>query len=41
MKYAIEAKVINTTEQIGSLVDWLVFRHAPASPVLPNYVHRS
>ena len=32
MKCAIETKVINTTEQIGSLVDWLVFRHAPPVP---------
>lgn len=29
MKNAIETEVINTPEQIGNLVDWLVFRHAP------------
>jgi len=28
----IKTEIINTIEQIGDLVDWLIFRHAP--PVL-------
>jgi len=36
MKIPIETEVINTTEQIGSLVDWLVFRHAPPVPYSPT-----
>jgi hypothetical protein len=27
----IKIEIINTTEQIGDLVDWLVFRHAPVA----------
>jgi exonuclease 3'-5' domain-containing protein 1 len=38
MKTAIETKVINTAEQIGGLVDWLVFRHAPPVPYSPMYI---
>jgi exonuclease 3'-5' domain-containing protein 1 len=36
MKNAIEIEVINTAEQIGGLVDWLVFRHAPPVPYSPT-----
>ena len=36
MKNAIETEVINTPEQIGNLVDWLVFRHAPPTPYSPT-----
>jgi exonuclease 3'-5' domain-containing protein 1 len=36
MKTAIETKVINTAEQIGGLVDWLIFRHAPPVPYSPT-----
>jgi exonuclease 3'-5' domain-containing protein 1 len=36
MKNALEINVVNTTEQIGSLVDWLVFRHAPPVPYSPT-----
>lgn len=36
MKNALELNVINTTEQIGSLVDWLVFHHARPAPYSPT-----
>lgn len=32
----IKIEIINTTEQIGDLVDWLVFRHAPPVPYSPT-----
>ena len=32
----IKIEIINTTEQIGDLVDWLVFRHAPPAPYSPT-----
>lgn len=32
----IKIEVINTTEQIRDLVDWLVFRHAPPVPYSPT-----
>lgn len=36
MKDTIKTEVINTTEQIGSLVDWLVLRHASPAPYTPT-----
>lgn len=32
----IKTEVINTTEQIGDLVDWLIVRHAPPVPSSPT-----
>ena len=32
----IKIEIINTTEQIGDLVDWLVFRHEPSVPCSPT-----
>jgi hypothetical protein len=32
----INIEIINTMEQIGDLVDWLVFRHAPPVPYSPT-----
>jgi exonuclease 3'-5' domain-containing protein 1 len=32
----IKTDIINTTEQIGKLVDWLVVRHAPPKPFKPT-----
>ena len=32
----IETEVINTTKQIGDLVDWLILRHAPPEPYEPT-----
>jgi exonuclease 3'-5' domain-containing protein 1 len=32
----VEAEIIDTTEQVGALVDWLVFRHAPPAPHSPT-----
>ncbi len=32
----IKIEIINTTEQIRDLVDWLVFRHAPPVPYSPT-----
>ena len=32
----IKIEIINTTEQIGDLVDWLVLRHAPPVPHSPT-----
>ena len=32
----IKTEVINTTKQIGDLVDWLVLRHAPPVPYSPT-----
>jgi exonuclease 3'-5' domain-containing protein 1 len=32
----IKTEIINTTEQIGDLVDWLIFRHAPPVPYSPT-----
>ena len=32
----IKTEIINTTKQIGDLVDWLVFRHAPPVPYSPT-----
>ena len=32
----IQTEIINTTEQIGDLVDWLVFCHAPPVPYSPT-----
>lgn len=32
----IETEIINTTEQIGKLVHWLVLRHSPPAPFRPT-----
>jgi exonuclease 3'-5' domain-containing protein 1 len=32
----IETEIINTTKQIGDLVDWLILRHAPPEPYKPT-----
>jgi exonuclease 3'-5' domain-containing protein 1 len=32
----VEAEIIDTSEQVGALVDWLVFRHAPPAPHSPT-----
>jgi len=32
----IRTEVINTTKQIGDLVDWLILRHAPPEPYEPT-----
>tara|TARA_R110002003_G_scaffold2519_1_gene24405 strand:- start:2921 stop:3091 length:171 start_codon:yes stop_codon:yes gene_type:complete len=32
----IDTGIINATEQIGDLVDWLNFRHAPPVPYSPT-----
>ena len=32
----IETEIINTTERIGDLVDWLIFRHEPPVPLSPT-----
>ena len=32
----IKTEIINTTEQIGDLVGWLIFRHAPPVPYSPT-----
>ena len=32
----VKIEIINTTEQIVDLVDWLVFRHAPPVPYSPT-----
>ena len=31
----IKAEIIDTTEQIGDLVDWLIFRHKSSGPHPP------
>jgi exonuclease 3'-5' domain-containing protein 1 len=31
----VEAEIIDTTGQVGALVDWLVSRHAPPAPHSP------
>jgi len=36
MRNSIETEVINTSKKIGSLVDWLVFRHTPPVPYSPT-----
>jgi exonuclease 3'-5' domain-containing protein 1 len=36
MKDSIKIEIINTVEEIGKLVDWLVFRHAPSVPYSPT-----
>jgi len=32
----IKTEIINTTKQIGDLVDWLILRHAPPEPYKPT-----
>ena len=32
----IKTEIINTTKQIGDLVDWLILRHAPPAPYSPT-----
>jgi exonuclease 3'-5' domain-containing protein 1 len=32
----IKTEIINTTKQIGDLVDWLILRHAPPEPFEPT-----
>ena len=32
----IKTEIVNTTKQIGNLVDWLILRHAPPEPYKPT-----